>query len=156
MQAKKSDKVTVHFIGRLNDGTVIDSTYPDPDDNECQDDSCGHNHGPLELVLGDEDFFSPLEEAVVGMQVGEKKIFVIPAADAFGEYIEENVFTIKRSELPAEITPKVGMELDVQGSDDESYVVTITGIEGDTLTIDSNHPLAGQDLNYEIELLSIA
>jgi peptidylprolyl isomerase len=155
-QAKKADKVSIHFLGKLGDGTIIDSTYPDPEHHDCDEEECGSSHGPLEIVVGDGELFSPVEEAVIGMHVGEKKTFVIPAEDAFGEYNHENVFTIERSELPEEIVPEVGMELEVESDDEQVYFVTIVAVTDKEITLDSNHPFAGEDLTYEIELLSIA
>ncbi len=156
-QAKESDKVTIHFVGKLDDGTIIDSTYPDPEHDGCNDDDCcgGHSHGPVELVIGEGELFGPVEDAVIGMSVGEKKTIVIPADDAFGEYNHENVFSVDRSELPDDIVPEVGLELEVEGEDEEIYFVTIVEVDDEKVTMDSNHPLAGEDITYEIELLSI-
>jgi peptidylprolyl isomerase len=155
-QAKNTDKVTINFIGKLDDGTIIDSTYPDPEHHDCSEEECGHSHGPVELIIGEGELFGPIEEAVIGMTVGETKTLVIPSDDAFGEYNHENVFTIEASELPEEITPEIGMELEVESDDEEIYFVTIVEIKDGKITLDSNHPLAGENITYDIELLSIA
>jgi peptidylprolyl isomerase len=153
-QAKKADKVSIHFVGKLEDGTIIDSTYPDPEHHDSSEEEC--THGPVDLVIGAGELFGPVEDAVIGMRVGEKKTLHIPAEDAFGEYNHENVFTIERSELPEEIVPEVGMELEVESDDDQIYFVTIVEVTDEKVTLDSNHPLAGEDITYEIELLALA
>ena len=154
-QAKEADKVTINFIGKLEDGTIIDTTYADADEESCNDDSCGHEHGPMELIIGEGDFYTPIEEALVGMQVGEKKSVVVAPDDAFGDYDPENVFSIKRSDFADDITPEVGLELEVTGDDDELYMVTIVGVTDEEVDFDLNHPLAGEELTYDLELVEI-
>ena len=153
-QAKKGDRVRINFNGKLADGSLIDSTYPDPQ-HDCSDDQCGHEAGPMDLVIGEEHFYVPIEEALIGMAPGEKKTVTISPDDAFGDYNPENVFTIKRSEFPAEITPEVGQGLEVTGEDDEVYMVTIVDVTEEEVSLDTNHPLAGEDLTYEFELVEI-
>lgn len=155
IQAKEADKVTINFIGKLTDGTVIDSTYPDPDETACHDDNCCHEHGPMELTIGGGDFYTPIETALIGMQIGEKKRVVIAADDAFGDYDPDNVFSIPRSEFADDITPEVGLELEVSGDDDEIYMVTIVKVTDEEIEFDANHPLAGEELAYDIELVEI-
>ena len=155
-QAKKSDKVKVNFIGKLADGTIIDSTYALPEEDACSDDDCCHEHGPMELVIGEGELYVPVEEGLVGMQVGEKKTVVISVEDAFGEYDPENVFSIERSELAEDITPEVGLTLEVSGDeDDEYYMVTMIEVTEEEVSLDANHPLAGKELTYEFELVEI-
>ena len=154
-QVKEADKVKINFIGKLADGTIIDSTYPDPEEDACSDDNCCHDHGPMELTIGEGDFYTPIETALIGMQVGEKKIVVISPDDAFGDYNEENVFSVKRSELPDDIIPEVGLELEVTGDDDDLYMVTIVEVTDEEVSLDTNHPLAGEELTYEFELVEI-
>lgn len=155
IQVKEADKVTINFIGKLEDGTVIDTTFADPDEDSCNDDECCHEHGPMELTVGEGDFYLPVEAALIGMQVGEKKSVVISPDDAFGDYNPENVFTIKRSEFADDITPEVGLGLEVTGEDDELYMVTIVKVTDDEISLDTNHPLAGEELTYEVELVEI-
>ena len=154
-QAKEADKVTINFIGQLADGTIIDSTYPDPEKEACNDDDCCHEHGPMELTIGEGDFYNPIEVALIGMSVGEKKTVIVTPDDAFGDYDPENVFSVKRSELPDDITPEVGLELEVTGEDDDLYMVTIVEVTDEEISLDTNHPLAGEDLTYEFELVEI-
>ena len=161
--AKKGDKVVINYTGTLEDGSVFDTTIKETgccDDNAdadcgCDDDGCGCETGPMELTIGAEDFFSQIEEALVGMAPGEKKTVTIPAEDAFGEYDEDEVFSISRDQLTGDIVPEVGMELELTGDDDEPVEVTVVEVTDDTLTVDANHPLAGEDITYEIELLEI-
>ena len=159
--AKKGDKVVINYTGTLEDGSVFDTTIKetgccdDDADCGCDDDGCGCESGPMELTIGAEDFFSQIEEALIGMAPGEKKTVTIPAADAFGEYDEEEVFSISREQLTGDIVPEVGMELELTGDDDEPVEVTVVEVTEETLTVDANHPLAGEDITYEIELLEI-
>ena len=155
IQVKEADKVTINFVGKLEDGTVIDTTFADPDKDSCNDDDCCHEHGPMELTIGEGDFYLPVEAALIGMQVDEKKSVVISPDDAFGDYNPENVFTIKRSEFADDITPEVGLGLEVTGEDDEIYMVTIIKVTDDEISLDTNHPLAGEELTYDIELVEI-
>ena len=160
--AKSGDKVIINYTGKLEDGSVFDTTIKETgccDDTDadcgCDDDGCGCETGPMELTIGAEDFFPQVEEALVGMAPGEKKTVTIPAEDAFGEYDEEEVFSISREQLTGDIVPEVGMELELTGDDDEPVEVTVVEVTEDTLTVDPNHPLAGEDITHEIELLEI-
>ncbi|MCD6188039.1 MAG: FKBP-type peptidyl-prolyl cis-trans isomerase [Desulfuromusa sp.] len=148
-QAKEASTVIINFTGKLDDGTIIDSTYADPEEDSC------HEDGPMKLTLGEEDFYIPVEAALVGMRVGEKKTVTITPDDAFGDYDPENVFNVKRSELPEDITPEAGMGLEVTGEDDDLYMVTIVKVTDEEVSLDSNHPLAGEELTYEVELVEI-
>ena len=158
--AKKGDKVVINYIGKLDDGSVFDTTIEEADccndsDCDCDDEGCGCETGPMEMTIGNEDFFPQVEEALIGMAPGEKKTVVIPAEDAFGEYDEEEVFSFSRDQLPEDIVPQVGMELELTGDDDEPIGVTVVEVNEETITVDANHPLAGEDITYEIELLEI-
>lgn len=163
-QAKQGDKVAINFIGKLEDGTIIDSTYPDPEESSecgsknhaCNDEGCCGDSGPFELEIGAKEFYIPIEEALVGMAPGDKKTLVISPDDAFGDYDSENVFNVPRSEFPEdEITPELGLELEVDGEDDEVFMATIIKLSDEDITLDTNHPLAGEELTYEFELVEI-
>ena len=154
-QVKKADKVTINFIGKLADGSIIDSTYPDPEEDSCTDDECGHEHGPMELTIGEGHFYTPIEAALIGMRVGEKKTVTVTPDDAFGDYDPENVFSVPRGDFPDDISPVVGQGLEVTGEDDEIYMVTVVEVTDEEISLDTNHPLAGEDLIYEFELLEI-
>lgn len=165
-QAEKGNTVTINFTGKLEDGTVFDSTLEDLDccDDECCDDGCdddeecgcgGHESGPMTFVLGEEILFPQIDAAIVGMTPGEKKTVQIAAADAFGEYDKEKIFTVPRSELPEDLIPEVGDELSLSNEDDEELEVVVLEATEDQVTFDANHPLAGEDVTFEIELVSI-
>jgi peptidylprolyl isomerase len=165
-QAEKGSKVKINYTGTLEDGTVFDSTLEidecthddcECDSDECDSDDCGCGceSGPMELTIGSGEFFPQIEDALVGMTPGEKKSVVIPEDEAFGPYDESKVFTVPRSDLPEELKPEIGDELVLTGEDEDEIGVTVTAATADSITFDANHPLAGEDLTFEIELLEI-
>ena len=165
-QAEKGNTVTINFTGQLEDGTIFDSTLEDMECNEdeCCDDGCeddeecgcgGHESGPMTFVLGEEILFPQIDAAIVGMTPGEKKTVQILAVDAFGEYEKDKIFTVPRSELPEDLIPEVGDELSLSNEDDEELDVVVLETTDDQVTFDANHPLAGEDVTFEIELVSI-
>jgi peptidylprolyl isomerase len=166
-QAKQGDKVRIDYTGMLADGTVFDSTLenvcgPDDEcecnhDDDCTDDDCGcgHESGPIEMVIGAGELFTQIDEALVGMAPGERKTVVIKAADAFGEFDQEKVFTVPRSDLPEDLTPDVGDELVLANEDDEELGVTVVETSEESVTFDANHPLAGENLSFEVTLVDI-
>lgn len=151
--AKNGDKVIFHYSATLEDGTVFDSTYDDV--CEAEDCDCGEENGPMEITIGAKEFFPEIEQALIGMAVGEKKKVPIPCIDAFGEYDAAKVFSAKRSEVPESLDPKVGDAFTLANDNDEEIDVTVVEVTEDSITFDSNHPLAGEDLNFEIELVEI-
>jgi peptidylprolyl isomerase len=166
--AKNGDKVKIDYTGKLEDGTVFDSTLEDQcDPDECDSDDCGdgcgddecgcgsHESGPMELTIGEGELFSQVDEALIGMTPGEKKSVVVPAVDAFGEYDKDKVFTVPRSDLPEDLQPEVGDELVLTNEDDEELGVQVVETTAESVTFDSNHPLAGEDLTFEVTLLEI-
>lgn len=157
-KAKAGDSVRIDFTGKLEDGTVIDTTLEQNQDGHgdgCTDDCGCVEPGPMTLVIGEETFFIPIEEALVGMTAGERKTVVIPAEDAFGEYDPEKVFSVERVLFPDEVTPEVGAQFEIVGDDDEGMLVTVVEVKGDDVRLDSNHPLAGEELIYDFELVEI-
>lgn len=164
---KQGDKVRIDLVGTLEDGTVFQSTLASDacDDDSCDDDSCGHDHGadegcgcaigPLDVQIGSGDIFPQIETALIGMAPGETRSVTIAAADAFGAYDEENVVTIPRNQLPADLDPEIGEELVLTGDDDEHFGVTVVEVNTESITFDSNHPLAGEDLTFAITLREI-
>jgi peptidylprolyl isomerase len=145
-KAKQGDLVKINFTGTLKDGTVFDTTLPDEENPE---------EAAMELTIGEGEIFAEVEEALIGMSPGEKKTVFIAADDAFGPYDEENVFSIAREQLPPEPLPELGQEVELTDEDGESLAVTVVEITEEDITFDSNHPLAGQDLTYEVELTEI-
>jgi peptidylprolyl isomerase len=164
-QAEKGNTVTINFTGTLDDGTVFDSTLEAPECNEadccsddCEDDDCGcggHESGPMTFILGEEILFPQIDAAIVGMSPGEKKTVKIAAVDAFGEFDKDKIFTVPRSDLPEDLLPEVGDELSLSNEDDEELDVVVLEATEDQVTFDANHPLAGEDVTFEIELISI-
>jgi len=162
-KAKKGDSVLFNYTGTLEDGTVFDSTFEDDcssDDcssDECHDDDCGcgHETGSMKIVLGSGEFFPAIEEALEGMGKGEKKTIVIPAAEAFGEYDDTKLFTVPVGDLPEDFEAEEGDELILSGEDDEEMGVTVVEKTATEITFDANHPLAGNDLTFELELMEI-
>jgi peptidylprolyl isomerase len=164
VQAKKGDRVRIDYTGTLEDGTVFDSTIEDSDccSDDCDTDEhasgdcgCGCESGPRELTIGAVELFPQIDDALVGMSPGDRKTFTIPATDAFGEYDEEKVFTVPRSDLPDDLDPAVGDELVLANDDDEELGVAVVEVTGDSITFDANHPLAGEDLTFEVQLIDI-
>jgi peptidylprolyl isomerase len=158
-QVKNGDKVIINYIGKLEDGTVFDTTYEDADCSEesCSDEGCGcgDESGPMELTIGSEEFFPLVEEALIGMSIGEKKTVLIPAKDAFGEYDMEKIFNVPRTDMPEDLKPEVGDELTITNDDDDAFDVTVVEVNEESVTFDSNHPLAGEDLTFELEVVEI-
>lgn len=167
-QAKQGDKVRIDLVGTLEDGTVFQSTLDNDvcEDDDCGcDDSCGHDHGddegcgcvsgPLDMEIGGGEVFPQIEQTLVGMSPGETRRVTVAAVDAFGEYDDENVVTIPRVQLPPDLNPEVGEELVLTGGDDEQFGVTVVEVSAESITFDSNHPLAGEDLTFEITLREI-
>lgn len=165
-QAKAGDRVQFNFVGKLDDGIVFDTTYEgaECEDEECiesgcadsgDDCGCGPEVGPMELEIGGEEFFPQIEEALIGMEAGEKKSITLKAADACGEYDEELVFSVERKKFFGDDTPTVGDNLELVGENEESSVVTVIAVEAEEVTLDANHPLAGEDLFFDLELVAI-
>ena len=167
-QAKTGDKVTVHYTGRLEDGSVFDAsegTVEDLNDPSCgcsskksSNDGCGCGNqatGPMEFVIGAGQLIPKFEAAVIGLEPGQSITVSIPADDAYGQRAEEMVAVIERSEIPAEINPEPGQQMEVILEDGSPLPVLVTEVTDTTITLDGNHPLAGRDLNFTITLVEI-
>lgn len=139
-QAMNGDKVKVHYTGMLGDGTVFDTS---------------RNREALEITLGSGMVIRGVEDALMGMSVGETKELEVAPADAFGQRREELVMEVERDGFPANIDPQEGMTLKLKGPDEEEVPAFITEVSEDTVTIDANHPLAGKALTFFIELTDI-
>ncbi|UCC72832.1 MAG: FKBP-type peptidyl-prolyl cis-trans isomerase [Gemmatimonadota bacterium] len=140
-EAKTGDRVKVHYRGTLKDGTEFDSS---------------HGGDPLEFTLGEAMVIAGFENAVVGMEEGETKAVSIPPEDGYGPRVEELVAVVQRSALPADLEPEVGMVLEAKSENGEVTVVTVTDVADDTVTLDANHELAGEELIFEIQLVAVA
>jgi peptidylprolyl isomerase len=140
MVAKIGDTVRVHYTGTLVDGIVFDSST---------------DRDPLEFVLGKEQVIKGFENAVVGMAIGEHRSVEIPSDDAYGQYRDELIAEIDRASLPQDIEPEIGVQLQVASETGECVIMRIIGINEKNVTLDANHPLAGQILTFDIELVEI-
>jgi peptidylprolyl isomerase len=137
--AKQGDTVQVHYTGTLTDGTVFDS-------------STGRD--PLEFTIGEEQVIPGFESAVVGLGIGDRKEVAIGPEDAYGPRHPDRVFVVSRSQLPDEIEPRPGMML--QGRmPDGSVDLVVTNVSDEGVTLDANHPLAGKELHFAVELVAI-
>lgn len=139
-QAKLGDTVRVNYTGRLDDGTVFDSSL---------------RSGPLEFTIGDGQLIPGFENAVIGMTPGETKTQKIPAEEAYGPHADFLVIEVDRRRVPPDLDPKVGDRLQLQHPDGRVTPVLVTAVTESSITLDANHPLAGKDLTFDIELLEI-
>ena len=139
--AKTGDTVKVHYTGRLDDGTTFDTSA----DRE-----------PLEFTIGQGQLIPDFEQAVIGMNPEESKTIRIPADKAYGPYREDMVMKVERDRLPADLKPKVDRKLQMRHPDGQSTVLTIIEVSDSQVTLDGNHPLAGKDLTFDIQLTEIA
>lgn len=139
--AKSGNTVKVHYTGKLKDGTVFDSSL--------------QRNEPLEFTLGEGNMIAGFEKAVDGMKVGDSTVADIPVAEAYGEVREDMILEVPKKDVPENITPEVGQRLAVQQQNGQSIPVTISKVSEESITLDANHPLAGKDLVFEIELLEI-
>jgi len=137
-EAKKGDNVKVHYTGKLQDGTVFDS-------------SAGGD--PLGFAVGSGQVIQGFEEGVLGMKVGESKVVEIPVAKAYGERNDELVIQAPIEQVPPDLNPELGMRLEMGGANGEILRVVVTEITDTHITLDANPPLAGKDLTFEIELV---
>jgi peptidylprolyl isomerase len=140
-KAKNGDTVKVHYTGKLNDGSVFDSS---------------ENREPLEFQLGSGQLIPGFEKAVTGMTVGDSTTVTIPAKEAYGEVNEELILNVEKDRLPADIQPEIGMQLQVQQPNGEPVPVVISDVTDDLVILDANHPLAGKELIFDIEVVDIA
>jgi peptidylprolyl isomerase len=140
LMAKDGDNVKVHYTGTLEDGSTFDSSK---------------GNEPLEFTVGEGKLIQGFEDAVRGMQVGQTKTVTIPAEDAYGPHRDDLFLAVERSQMPEGLNPEVGQQLQMRQANDVTMVVTVADVSDTTVTIDANHPLAGKDLTFEIELVAI-
>lgn len=139
-QAKAGDAVKVHYKGTLDDGTEFDNSY---------------ERDPLEFTLGEGSVIAGFDTAVTGMETGEKKSFSIEPADAYGEANPDMIGKLEREMLPKDLNPNVGDTLELSLQDGNSLQAIVVDAQDDHIVVDANHPLAGQTLNFEVELVAI-
>ena len=139
-EAKSGDTVRVHYTGKFEDGTVFDST---------------EGREPLEFTLGSGQLIAGFEKALIGMNPGESKTSDVPQDEAYGPRNEEMKQVVERKELPPDLAPQVGMQLQVNTPEGQTLIVSIAEVSDTHVTLDANHPLAGKDLSFDIQLVEI-
>lgn len=139
-EAKSGDTVKVHYTGTLEDGTVFDTSVEGE---------------PLEFTIGQGQVIPGFEQAVIGMKVGDLKTINIPVDQAYGPHRDDLILVIERGQLPEDLDPKVGQQLQMMRADGSIITVIIIELSETTATIDTNHPLVGKNLTFEIELVEI-
>jgi len=137
-KAAQGDQIKVHYTGTLEDGTVFDSS---------------HDREPLEFVIGNGQLIQDFEAALIGLAEGESTTISISADRAYGLYSEELLIEVPRVHFPAEIDPQLGLALCMQRDTGELLNVVIAKISDDMVTVDANHPLAGKNLTFAIEVV---
>lgn len=139
-QVKNGDTVRVHYKGTLKSGELFDSS---------------EGREPLQFTVGQGQVIKGFDDAVVDMKVGDKKTVNIPVEDAYGAKSQEMLVQVPMTDFPPDVKPEVGMEL--QMSDDQGHVfpVIVAEVKEDSVILDANHPLAGEDLTFDIELVGI-
>lgn len=138
--AKSGDTVRVHYTGKLEDGTVFDSSV----DRE-----------PLEFTIGSGQVIPGVEQAVAGMTPGEQKSAEIAPEDGYGPRRDDMVAVVPRKELPDDLNPTVGQQLAVKQDDGQAFNVTVTETSEQSITVDANHALAGRSLIFDLQLVEV-
>lgn len=139
-EVKTGDTVSIHYTGTLADGETFDSS----DGRE-----------PLEFTVGAGQIIPGLDDAIPGMVVGDKKVVEVPADQAYGQMNPNARQAVPRSEIPADIPVEPGLQLQMQTPDGQVVPVMVVEVSDTEVTLDANHPLAGKDLTFAIELMSI-
>ncbi len=140
-KVKKGDTIKVHYKGTLNDGTLFDSS---------------EGREPLQFIVGENMVIHGFDRGVLDMQIGDKKTLNIPSLEAYGEINPNMIIQVPKTEFPEELGElKVGMQLSMVDQMGNEIPVEIIELNEDTVTLDGNHPLAGKDLIFEVELVEI-
>lgn len=139
-QVKKDDTVKIHYTGKLPDGEIFDSSL---------------EREPIEFRVGEGKIIPGFENGIIDMKVNEKKNIEIPSSEAYGEVQDELFQEVPKSQLPEEIKPEVGMGLVSKMPDGSERQLRVAEVKDDAIVVDANHPLAGKDLNFEVEVVEI-
>ena len=139
-QAQAGNTVSVHYTGKLDDETVFDSS---------------RGAQPLTFKLGAGQVIPGFDQGVLGMSPGDQKTITIPSDDAYGAYRDDLIGQVERSVFPDGVEPEIGQQFQMQDPTGQTLVVTVKAVDDDTVTLDANHPLAGEDLTFELELVAI-
>ncbi|WP_223477835.1 FKBP-type peptidyl-prolyl cis-trans isomerase [Oricola indica] len=140
-EAQHGSKVHIHYTGKLTDGTVFDSS----DGRE-----------PLEFELGAGQVIPGLDKAMRGMEVGQSKTVTIPSDEAYGPHHPEGVHVVERESLPPNVDTDLGSRLQASAQDGNVINLTVVAADDATVTLDANHPLAGRDLVFDVELVAVS
>ena len=140
-QAKSGDTVVVNYTGKLDDGKVFDTSI---------------GRDPLQFTIGDGKVIQGFEDAVIGMSPGESKTFKILADNAYGQRHKKMILPVDRKRFPENTTPEIGQSFQVNQPDGRIITFTVIDVTEALVTLDANHPLAGKDLNFDIQLVKIA
>jgi peptidylprolyl isomerase len=137
---EEKNNVSLHYTGTLNNGETFDSS---------------EGRDPLTFEVGSGQVIPGFDKAVRGMKVEESKKFTIPSDEAYGEAKEELVYDVPRATIPADLNPQEGQRLVSNLEDGRQIPVIVTKVTDETITLDANHPLAGQDLTFDIKIVAI-
>ena len=139
-QVKNGDKVKVNYHGKLRNGETFDSS---------------EGREPLEFTVGSGQVIKGFDTGVMGMQVGDKRTVEIEVEDAYGEKNEEMIIEFPKTQFPEDMKPEVGIQLMMNNGDGQSFPVLVKDVKEETVLLDANHPLAGEELIFDIELVEI-
>lgn len=139
-QVKENDTVKVHYTGKLSDGQIFDSSL---------------EREPLEVQLGQGMLIPGFEKGIIDMKLNEKKTINIPVAEAYGDVQKELMYEVKKEQLPQDMAPEVGMGLASKDPEGKEVQFRVAEVNEDHIIVDANHPLAGQDLTFDLELVEI-
>jgi len=139
-QAKNGDTVKVHYTGKLEDGTVFDTSAA---------------REPFQFVIGDGQIIPGFDQAVNGMNVGESKTINVPSDEAYGPHLEDRVVVVNQDQIPKHLELEIGQHVQIPQTDGIKILFIVTNISETHVTLDANHPLAGKDLIFEIQLIEI-
>jgi FKBP-type peptidyl-prolyl cis-trans isomerase 2 len=139
-EAKSGDTVKVDYTGTLEDGTVFDTSA---------------SRGPLQFIIGDGQIIPGFDKAVIGMNVGDKKTINIPSDQAYGPHLEDKVLEVNQKQIPKHLNLEVGQQVQVPQKDGSKLFFVVTDVSATSVTLDGNHPLAGKNLVFDIQLVEI-
>ncbi|MBJ2173715.1 peptidylprolyl isomerase [Aureibaculum sp. A20] len=140
IQVKENNTVKVNYTGKLSDGQVFDSS---------------EGREPLEFTLGQGQLIPGFEKGLIDMKLNEKKTITIPKAEAYGDVNEQLIQEVNKTELPQDMEPKVGMGLVSKSPDGQEMNLMVVEVKDESIVIDGNHPLAGKDLIFDLEVIEI-
>ncbi|OAD40690.1 FKBP-type peptidyl-prolyl cis-trans isomerase [Polaribacter atrinae] len=139
-QVKENNTVKVHYTGKLTDGQIFDTS---------------EGKEPIEFTLGEGKLIPGFEKGLIDMKVSEKKTITIAKEEAYGEVNEQLIQEVNKSDLPQDMEPQVGMGLVSKSPDGREMNLMVVEVKDESIVIDGNHPLAGKDLVFDLEVVEI-